>query len=431
MDRSRSTLAIQKALTEAITLGGLPAPPPAPPPPAQVVPQAPYQPALPPPIQKPPSPNGRNLELVFVHDCRNHGCNVPQCVLCKHNPNKRCQGNFAHKYWVGDKLLAKCEGEIAVELIDSPTGQSLKDNLSNYHVEPTVPHCSTGLPTEEGCACEQLCILDGNKYNTRVREAGEQRIEILDECEVLSNQKGEPLLIAAAANNDATSPRLRLKFSSANNTVPLKEVKVTESSESVLAGTKRPPFRLVVRALIAADGRRANIRPAVSEEFVFAKAAHCPFPLVLALPICSPKLLHQPFGYPAGQKAAACAACNVMLLQVVTKRTKNLKKQDIPSLDDPISKLNHIGKETVKKLNELKASAEEAQLDLPVPPELYRVTKVREFQKLARNSEADGHLQQKLKQLLKLSKEKWDAACEHAKIAVQARSPSQSTCFTS
>ena len=48
-----------------------------------------------------------------------------------------------------------------------------------------------------------------------------------------------------------------------------------------------------------------------------------------------------------------------------------------------------------------------------------RVTKVREFQKLARNSEADGHLQQKLKQLLKLSKEKWDAACEHAKIAVQ------------
>lgn len=34
-------------------------------------------------------------------------------------------------------------------------------------------------------------------------------------------------------------------------------------------------------------------------------------------------------------------------------------------------------------------------------------------------SEADGHLQQKLKQLLKLSKEKWEAACEHAKTAVQ------------
>ena len=58
--------------------------------------------------------------------------------------------------------------------------------------------------------------------------------------------------------------------------------------------------------------------------------------------------------------------------QVVTKRTKNLKKQDIPSLDDPISKLNHVGKETVKKLNELKVAAEEASLDLGLPPDLHR-----------------------------------------------------------
>lgn len=103
-----------------------------------------------------------------------------------------------------------------------------------------------------------------------------------------------------------------------------REVKVTESSESVLAGTKRPPFRMVVRA-VALDGTRLNIRPAVSEEFV-----------------------------------------------VVTKRTKNLKKQEIPSLDDPISKLNHIGKETVKKLNEIKASADEMNLDLKLPRELWR-----------------------------------------------------------
>ena len=60
------------------------------------------------------------------------------------------------------------------------------------------------------------------------------------------------------------------------------------------------------------------------------------------------------------------------MLQVVTKRTKNLKKQDIPSLDDPISKLNHIGKETVKKLNELMTSAEEAQLDVDLPDELHK-----------------------------------------------------------
>lgn len=50
-----------------------------------------------------------------------------------------------------------------------------------------------------------------------------------------------------------------------------------------------------------------------------------------------------------------------------------------------------------------------------------RVMKVRDFQRLAKLSEADGHLQQRLKQLLKLSKEKWDSACEHAKTAVQVR----------
>jgi hypothetical protein len=49
--------------------------------------------------------------------------------------------------------------------------------------------------------------------------------------------------------------------------VALHDLKVSESSESVLSGTKRPPFRVVVRA-IRSDGRRLNIRPAVSEEFV-------------------------------------------------------------------------------------------------------------------------------------------------------------------
>ena len=30
----------------------------------------------------------------------------------------------------------------------------------------------------------QVCILDGNRYNKMCREAGEQRLDILDECEV-------------------------------------------------------------------------------------------------------------------------------------------------------------------------------------------------------------------------------------------------------
>ena len=70
----------------------------------------------------------------------------------------------------------------------------------------------------------------------------------------------------------------------------------------------------------------------------------------------------------ATSESRSCTSCR----QVVTKRTKNLKKQEIPSLDDPIAKLNHIGKETVKKLNELKASADEVQLDIGIPPDLNR-----------------------------------------------------------
>lgn len=45
---------------------------------------------------------------------------------------------------------------------------------------------------------------------------------------------------------------------------------------------------------------------------------------------------------------------------------------------------------------------------------------VGQFRKLALLAEADGHLRQKLQQLLKLSKEKWDDARDHAMRAVVA-----------
>ena len=59
-----------------------------------------------------------------------------QCVLCKHNPNKRCAGNFAGKYWVGDALLAKCEAEILVQVMDGAT-QAHADisGLPPFHLE--------------------------------------------------------------------------------------------------------------------------------------------------------------------------------------------------------------------------------------------------------------------------------------------------------
>ena len=55
-----------------------------------------------------------------------------------------------------------------------------------------------------------------------------------------------------------------------------RDVKVTESSESVLAGTKRPPFRLVVRAVFApGEASPPVIQPTVSEEFVVSPT-HAP-----------------------------------------------------------------------------------------------------------------------------------------------------------
>ncbi len=44
----------------------------------------------------------------------------------------------------------------------------------------------------------QACILDGNKYNSRCREEGQQSWAILRDCMVLHNQRREPLLVSAA-----------------------------------------------------------------------------------------------------------------------------------------------------------------------------------------------------------------------------------------
>lgn len=80
-----------------------------------------------------------------MHPCRYHGCNSAACVLCKHNPAKRCTGNLAHKYWVGDKLLAKCEGNIMVELIDADTGARMTDEVQGMKIEVRLGCTSSTL----------------------------------------------------------------------------------------------------------------------------------------------------------------------------------------------------------------------------------------------------------------------------------------------
>ena len=65
----------------------------------------------------------------------------------------------------------------------------------------------TVLSAAERRPAAQVCILDGNKYNARCREVGEQRLEILEECEVLHNQKRDPLLHSSACKNDYHHPQ--------------------------------------------------------------------------------------------------------------------------------------------------------------------------------------------------------------------------------
>ena len=53
----------------------------------------------------------------------------------------------------------------------------------------------------------------------------------------------------------------------------LPDLHVTDSSEAMLSGRK-PPFRLLVKC-VHSDGRRLNIRHAVSEGFVVRPASRC------------------------------------------------------------------------------------------------------------------------------------------------------------
>lgn len=70
------------------------------------------------------------------HGChRSLGCLDPQCVLCEHNPHRRCNVNFAPKYLVNDVLKAKCDAPIRVEIIDRQTGVPLGEDIADVHLE--------------------------------------------------------------------------------------------------------------------------------------------------------------------------------------------------------------------------------------------------------------------------------------------------------
>lgn len=68
-----------------------------------------------------------------------------QCVLCEHNPNRRCSVNFAPKYLVNDILKAKCDAPIRIEVIDRATGVPLGEDIPDVHLEVRVCLIADGI----------------------------------------------------------------------------------------------------------------------------------------------------------------------------------------------------------------------------------------------------------------------------------------------
>jgi hypothetical protein len=98
----------------------------------------------------------RAAQACFIM-CRSLGCLDPQCVLCEHNPHRRCNVNFAPKYLVNDVLKAKCDAPIRVEIIDRQTGVPLGEDIADVHLE--VGHCATHtvLPAKRATEISMLC----------------------------------------------------------------------------------------------------------------------------------------------------------------------------------------------------------------------------------------------------------------------------------
>lgn len=261
---------------------------------------------------------------------------------------------------MNDVLRAKCEAPIRLEVIDCATGQPVTEDIPGAVIE--------------------MCVLDGNQYDARCSERpGEERIEDLEACALLLNNKASALLVPGAGGSLNGDNKVIVSLSKGVAALP--DLHISDSSEALLSGRK-PPFRLLARIIPSPNstGPESNpearnvvprVRCAISEGFV-----------------------------------------------VATRRTRTAGKVDIPNVDDHVGKLEHMGRETVKKLQDIRGSALAAGIDIQVPDNC--INKVGEFRKLALLAEADGHLRQKLQQVLKLSKEKWDEARDHAMRAVVA-----------
>ena len=150
---------------------------------------------------------------------------------------------------------------------------------------------------------------------------------------------------------------------------------LADSSEAMLSGRK-PPFRLLVKA-VHLRGAHINVRHAVSEGFVVATrrtrtagkvrvavdaaTGEGVQALMRAHPVACLLLGERPLALvplPAGAHGSYHSHSGKSFQTKCCTRTAWRPQVEIPNVDDHISKLEHMGKETVKKLADIRGSAQ-------------------------------------------------------------------------
>lgn len=211
-----------------------------------------------------------------------------------------------------------------------------------------------------------ISIIDARKFEAEAA-AGCPLDEVLERCELLENKQGQPLLAHGRSGSYTDSKRVLVPMIHGQALLP--DLKITDSSEALLTG-RAPPFRLSVRAVHRSGEPFEGVAFALSEPFV-----------------------------------------------VATARVKGAAKLEIPHVDDHVSKIDCVGLQTQKKLEDIKAAAIAAgvpDLNLPVNS----VVKVGQFRDLVEAAERNKALRETLKQVLRLTKG-WDIARDHVRKAVE------------
>lgn len=208
----------------------------------------------------------------------------------------------------------------------------------------------------------QLSLVDGKKL-----EVEGEKEEALEGCQLLTNKAGQALLVHGRSGAYTDDKRVIVPMISGQAMLP--DLKVTDSSEALLTG-RAPPFRLLARVVQRGGITLPGIAPVLSEPFV-----------------------------------------------VATARVRGAAKVEIPHVDDSVSKLEGLGVQTQKKLEDIAAAAAASNVpNLQLP--INKVTKVGQFLALVDMAEKNKPLRETLKHVLRLTK-MWDIARDHARKAVQ------------